>query len=142
MAAVMAGGMVPPLAAALAAGLLGRHYFTKDERVQAPAAALKGLMFITEGVLPYLVAKRMRLACIVGSAVAGAVSMGSHCGLCAPHGGIFIVPLAENPWLYLLALAVGTLCGALCFVLLRRQLRHAQKKAKLKAAAATPAAPN
>ena len=130
MAAVMAGGMVPPLAAALASGLLGRHYFSKEERKHSAAAAIKGLMFITEGVLPFLIAKRMRLACILGSAVAGALATGLHCGLCAPHGGIFIVPLAQNPLGYLFALAMGTLMGALCFVFFRRQLHHVAKRSK------------
>lgn len=124
MAAVMAGGMVPPIAAGLASGIFGRRYFAPAERAQSFSACLKGLMFITEGVLPYLSVSpwRMRLACITGSAAAGALSMLGHCGVCAPHGGIFIVPLAQNPAGYALALLGGALCGTLMFVLLRRQV--------------------
>lgn len=144
MAAVMAGGMVPPLAAALAAGVLARSRFDARERRQALPAALKGLMFITEGVLPYLSVSpwRMRLACIAGSACAGALSMLLRCAVCAPHGGIFILPLAVNPLGYALALAAGTLVGAVCFVLLRSGMQASDglvaPASKGDVAAATP----
>ncbi len=121
MAAVMLGGMVPPLAAALASGLIGRKRFTADERRLALSTFFKGLLFITEGVLPYLKVyeKRMRAACIAGAAVAGGIAMPLHTGICAPHGGIFIIPLSEKPWLVIFSLVAGTLVGALLFVFLR-----------------------
>ncbi len=123
MAAVMAGGMIPPLAAALAAGLIGKKRFSLAERRGAPAAALKGLLFVTEGVMPYLKpGMRMRLAGILGSAAGGAAAMALRCGGCAPHGGIFIVPLTENALAYLAALCFGTLIGAVLFTLLRPAL--------------------
>ncbi len=126
MAAVMAGGMIPPMAAALAAGIFGRAYFEPKERKQAPVAFIKGLLFVTEGVLPYLsrCPWRMRTACVIGSACSGAASMFLACGVCAPHGGIFIVPLAQNHLFYLLALLIGLVTGTAAFVLLRRSFVH------------------
>ena len=120
MGAVMLGGMVPPLAAGVAA-LFARRHFTESEHKGAFKAIVKGLLFITEGVIPYLAAapKRMRFSCITGSAVAGAISLGLGAGLCAPHGGIFIIPLAQKPWVICISLLAGTLVGALCFTFLR-----------------------
>lgn len=136
MAAVMAGGMVPPMAAAFAAGVFGRAYFSETERRQALSAFFKGLMFVTEGVLPYLSACpwRMRFACILGSAAAGAASMFMYCGVCAPHGGIFILPLAQNHLFYALALFIGTAAGTAAFVLLRRNFVHSQEHKKARQA--------
>lgn len=136
MSAVMLGGMVPPLAASIAAGILGKKHFNQDERKAALGAFFKGLLFITEGVLPFLkrYPKRMRFACIVGSAIAGAIAMPLHTGLCAPHGGIFIIPLAQNPLFVVLALLAGTLVGAILFAFLRPK----EQEFKEALASATP----
>ncbi len=125
MAAVMAGGMVPPLAAGLAS-LIARKYFTRHERNIALPTLMKGLFFITEGVLPYLVYSplRMRIACICGSATAGALSVFFGCALCAPHGGIFIIPISDNPLDFVLSLTAGTLLGAFLFIVLRIDLKR------------------
>lgn len=138
MAAVMAGGMIPPMAAALAAGIFGRSYFEAGERKLALSAFFKGLLFVTEGVLPYLACCpwRMRTACVIGSACSGAASMFFACGVCAPHGGIFIVPLAQNHLFYLLAILIGLVTGTASFVLLRRSFVHRQQARKAAAAAA------
>ncbi|MCR5085461.1 MAG: fructose-specific PTS transporter subunit EIIC [Succinivibrionaceae bacterium] len=121
MAAVMAGGMIPPLALGLAALCTGRHCFTPGERQQAWAAVLKGLLFVTEGALPLMVLRplRSRLSCVLGAAVGGGLSMLLSCGCCAPHGGILVIPLCDNPLPYALSIALGTLCAALLLVLLR-----------------------
>lgn len=136
MAAVMAGGMVPPMAAAFASGVFGRAYFSEQERRQSVSAFFKGLMFVTEGVLPYLSACpwRMRFACILGSAAAGASSMFLACGVCAPHGGIFILPLAQNHMFYSLSLIIGIVVGTAAFVLLRRNFVRSQEDKKAKPA--------
>ena len=125
MAAVMAGGMVPPLSAGLAA-IVARRLFTRHEKNIALATVVKGLFFITEGVLPYLIFSpfRMRIACVVSSAIAGALSMWHGCGLCAPHGGIFIIPLAENPLYYVISLLVATFVGICLFITLRIGYKH------------------
>lgn len=124
MGAVMAGGMVPPMAAGVAA-LLFRPLFSEQEQRLGIFAFSKGALFITEGVLPYLrvAPLRMQAACIAGSATAGALSMYWNCGVCAPHGGIFIIPLTLNAKAYLAALGAGILTGMICFVLLRLTLR-------------------
>ncbi len=146
MAAVMLGGMVPPLAAGLAAKILAPHRFSQKERDLGWQAMLKGFFFITEGVIPYLVAPRMRLACIVGSATAGGLSMLFRCGIAAPHGGIFLMPIAINPGHYVAALVAGAIVGALSFSALRPQtvesgvLPRPKKVAKAAQAAAAPAA--
>lgn len=133
MAAVMAGGMVPPLAAG-AAALLARRFFSDHEREIALTTVVKGLLFITEGVLPYLILSpsRMRLGCVAGSAVAGALAMACRCGVCAPHGGVFLVPLADNALYYLLSLLVGTAAGVLAFTGLRWELRRRERRAALR----------
>ncbi len=146
MAAVMLGGMVPPLAAGLAAKLLAPHRFSQKERDLGWQAMLKGILFITEGVIPYLAAApRMRLACILGSATAGGLSMFFRCGIAAPHGGVFLMPIAINPLYYVLSLVVGALVGALCFTALRPQTVESGvmprvKRSKKAAAADAPAA--
>lgn len=118
MASVMLGGMVPPIAAGVASRILAPRHFTENERSLAFSAMLKGLLFITEAVLPYLSLKRLRLACILGSSSAGALSMFFNCGICAPHGGMFIIPLSTSPLLYTLSLIGGVIVGAIFFVLL------------------------
>lgn len=120
MAAVMAGGMIPPISAGLASKIFGSR-FSDEERKEGLKAIIKGFLFITEAVIPFLrrYQGRMRLSCIAGSACAGALSMGLHCEVCAPHGGIFLIPLAINPLYYVLSLAAGIIAGTLLFGLLR-----------------------
>lgn len=113
MAAVMVGGMVPPCAIALAT-LLFQKKFTQEERKSGPVNFIMGLGFITEGAIPFAAADPIRVipACAVGSALAGAISMGFGCSLMAPHGGIFVFPVVGNPLYYTLALIAGTAVGA------------------------------
>ncbi|MFE2041838.1 fructose-specific PTS transporter subunit EIIC [Streptomyces sp. NPDC059477] len=108
MAAVMAAGMVPPLAMALATTVRGR-LFTRTERENGKAAWVLGASFISEGAIPFAAADPLRVipASMVGGAVTGALSMTFGATLRAPHGGIFVVPLIGNPFLYLIALAAG-----------------------------------
>lgn len=114
MAAVMIGGMVPPLALALSA-LLFKSKYTQAERKAAPANIVMGLSFITEGAIPFAASDPLHVlpCCIVGSALAGGISMAAHCTLMAPHGGIFVFPVVGNPLLYLVALVAGSLVAAL-----------------------------
>ena len=142
MASVMLGGMVPPMAAGLAAKLIAPHRFSQKERNLGWQAMLKGILFITEGVIPYLVAPRMRLACVLGSATAGGLSMLFRCGVAAPHGGVFLMPIAINPLHYVLAFVGGSLVGALCFTALRPQTVESgvQPRVKKVKAVATAAA--
>ncbi|MEU2109019.1 fructose-specific PTS transporter subunit EIIC [Streptomyces sp. NPDC019507] len=120
MAAVMAAGMVPPLAMALATTVRGR-LFTKAERENGKAAWVLGASFITEGAIPFAAADPLRVipSVMVGGAVTGALSMAFECTLRAPHGGIFVVPLIGNAFLYLLAILVGTVISAALVVLLK-----------------------
>lgn len=113
MAAVMVGGMVPPCAIALAT-LLFKNKFTKEERKSGSTNFIMGLAFISEGAIPYAAADPLRVipSCIVGSALAGALSMVFNCTLMAPHGGIFVFPVVGNALLYLVSLAAGTVAGA------------------------------
>lgn len=113
MAAVMIGGMVPPCAIALAT-LLFKNKFTAEERKNGPTNFIMGLAFITEGAIPYAAADPLHVipACIIGSGLAGALSMAFNCTLMAPHGGIFVFPVVGNALFYLLSLVVGTLAGA------------------------------
>ena len=113
MAAVMIGGMVPPCAIALAT-LLFKNRFTKEERESGPVNFIMGLAFITEGAIPFAASDPLHVlpSCMVGSAVAGALSMAFGCTLMAPHGGIFVVPVVGNALMYLIALVVGTIVGA------------------------------
>ncbi|WP_310726527.1 fructose-specific PTS transporter subunit EIIC [Streptomyces sp. N2A] len=124
MAAVMAAGMVPPLAMALATTVRGR-LFTKTERENGKAAWVLGASFITEGAIPFAAADPLRVipSVMVGGAVTGALSMAFGCTLRAPHGGVFVVPLISQPLLYLLAIAVGT-CVSTALVLLLKTLRR------------------
>lgn len=142
MGSVMLGGMVPPIVAGLATKLApGR--FSAKEKSMSWGAIFKGCLFITEGVLPFLkAAPRLRIACIVGSALAGAISMFFSCGVVAPHGGIFIIVLAINPLHYLLALVVGSVVGAILFAWLHpnANANAAKSKAPAQAAYAAPSA--
>ena len=122
MAAVMIGGMVPPCAIALAS-ILFKNKFTKDERKSAPVNFIMGLAFITEGAIPYAAADPLHVlpSCIIGAAVAGALSMAFGCTLMAPHGGIFVFPVVGNAVMYLVALVVGTVVGAVLLGLLKKK---------------------
>lgn len=121
MAAVMVGGMVPPCAIALAT-LLFKNKFTREERKSGSTNFIMGLAFISEGAIPFAAADPLRVipSCIVGSALAGALSMVFHCTLMAPHGGIFVFPVVGNALLYLLALAAGTAAGAFMLGVLKK----------------------
>ncbi|MFI9261179.1 fructose-specific PTS transporter subunit EIIC [Streptomyces sioyaensis] len=120
MAAVMAAGMVPPLAMALATTVRGR-LFTKAERENGKAAWVLGASFITEGAIPFAAADPLRVipSAMAGGAVTGALSMAFGCTLRAPHGGIFVVPLIGQPLLYLLAIAAGTGVSTALVILLK-----------------------
>ncbi len=124
MAAVMIGGMVPPCAIALAT-ILFKNKFTEEERKSGPVNFVMGLSFITEGAIPYAAADPGHVipSCIVGSAVAGAISMAFNCTLMAPHGGIFVFPVVGNWPLYLVALLIGTVVGAVLLGLLKKEVK-------------------
>ena len=123
MAAVMFGGMTPPCAIALAT-LLFKNKFTKSEREAGPTNFIMGLAFITEGAIPYAAADPLHVlpSCIVGSAVAGALSMAFGCTLMAPHGGIFVFPVVGNALMYLVALVVGTVISAVLLGVLKKKV--------------------
>lgn len=122
MAAVMIGGMVPPIAIALATNLF-KDRWTKEELKSGPVNYLMGLCFITEGAIPYAASDPLRVipSCIVGSAVAGAVTALFGCACPAPHGGIFTFVVVENPLGYVIALAAGSVVGALMLGLLKKK---------------------
>ncbi|MFJ3145169.1 fructose-specific PTS transporter subunit EIIC [Streptomyces halstedii] len=130
MAAVMAAGMVPPLALALATTVRGR-LFTHTERENGRAAWVLGASFITEGAIPFAAADPLRVipSVMAGGAVTGALSMAFGCTLRAPHGGIFVVPLIGEPFLYLLAIAVGTAVSAALVVVLKGTRRTSPEAA-------------
>lgn len=122
MAAVMIGGMVPPCAIALAT-IFFKNKFSKQERQSGPTNLIMGLAFITEGAIPYAAADPFRVipACVVGSGVAGALSMAFNCTLMAPHGGIFVVPVMGNKFMYLLALVIGTAVSTVLLGILKKK---------------------
>ena len=124
MAAVMAGGMVPPLAIALCTTFFPNR-FTPAERKSGITNYVMGFSFITEGAIPFAAADPVRVipSCIVGAAVAGALSMAFECTLRAPHGGIFVVPTIGNPLMYLLAILVGSVVTALLLAILKKPLK-------------------
>ncbi|MFB7997461.1 fructose-specific PTS transporter subunit EIIC [Streptomyces sp. NPDC056002] len=126
MAAVMAAGMVPPLAMALATTVRGR-LFTRTERENGKAAWVLGASFITEGAIPFAAADPLRVipASMAGGAVTGALSMAFGCTLRAPHGGIFVVPLIGNPFLYLIAIAAGVCVSTALVVILKGMRKSA-----------------
>lgn len=127
MAAVMVGGMVPPLAIALATTFF-KNKFTEEERKNGPVNYIMGLSFITEGAIPYAAADPVRVipACMIGSAVAGGISMALNCTLRAPHGGIFVFPVVGNPIPYVLALVLGAITGMLMMGLLKKKVMKAE----------------
>ena len=123
MAAVMIGGMTPPCAIALAT-LLFKNKFTKEERDAGPTNFIMGLAFITEGAIPFAASDPLHVlpSCIIGSALAGALSMAFQCTLMAPHGGIFVFPVVGNALMYLVALAAGTVVSALLLGVLKKKV--------------------
>ncbi|WP_303997634.1 fructose-specific PTS transporter subunit EIIC [Megamonas hypermegale] len=127
MASVMAGGMVPPIAIALCTTFFGNR-FTEAERKSGPTNYIMGLSFITEGAIPFAAADPARVipSCIVGSAVAGALSMAFECTLRAPHGGIFVVPTIGNPLMYLVAIAAGAVVSMILLAILKKPLNKKQ----------------
>ena len=122
MAAVMIGGMVPPIAIALSTTFF-KNRWTAEERKNGPVNYIMGLSFITEGAIPYAAADPMRVipSCMVGAAVAGGMSMAFDCTLMAPHGGIFVFAVVGNWAMYLLSLVVGSLVGMLMLALLKKK---------------------
>lgn len=125
MAAVMIGGMVPPLAIALAT-IFFKNKFTAEERKAGPTNFIMGLSFITEGAIPFAASDPLHVlpACAVGSAVAGGLSMAFGCTLMAPHGGIFVVPTIGNPLMYLVALVIGAFIACGLLGLLKKKVRE------------------
>ena len=121
MAAVMIGGMVPPCAIALST-ILFKNRFTKEERDAGPTNFIMGLAFITEGAIPFAAADPLHVipACVIGSGVAGALSMLFKCTLMAPHGGIFVFPVVGNAIMYLLALVIGTVISTVLLGVLKK----------------------
>ena len=124
MAAVMIGGMAPPLAIALATFFF-KNRFTKKEQQTTLTNVIMGLSFITEGAIPFAASDPLHIlpACVAGSAVAGALSMFFNCTLMAPHGGIFVIGVISNPLGYLFALAVGSVVGMFGLALLKKPLK-------------------
>ena len=125
MAAVMIGGMVPPIAIALATTFFKKK-FTKEERKSGPVNYIMGLSFITEGAIPYAAADPLRVipSCLVGAAVSDGLSMLFNCTLMAPHGGIFVFAVVGNWPMYLLSLAIGSVVGMLLLGLLKKNVNE------------------
>ena len=123
MAAVMVAGMVPPCAIALST-LLFKDKFTKEERDAGPTNFIMGLAFITEGAIPFAASDPLHVlpSCIIGSAIAGGMSMLFGCTLMAPHGGIFVFPVVGNAVMYLVSLVVGTVISAVLLGLLKKKV--------------------
>jgi PTS system fructose-specific IIC component len=123
MAAVMAGGMVPPLAIALCTTFF-KNRFTESERKSGVVNYIMGLSFITEGAIPFAAGDPIHILppCIVGSAVAGALSMAFKCGLPAPHGGIFVIGVITNRVQYLISVAVGAVIGMIVMSFTKKPL--------------------
>lgn len=124
MAAVMAGGMIPPLAIALSTTFF-KNRWTKDEQNSGLVNYVMGLSFISEGAIPFAAKDPLRVipSCIVGSAVAGGLSMLFGCTLRAPHGGIFVLPTIGNPWMYAIAILIGAIVGCIILSLLKKPLK-------------------
>jgi PTS system fructose-specific IIC component len=125
MAAVMIGGMVPPIAIALSTTIF-RKRWSSDERKNGPVNFIMGLSFVTEGAIPYAAGHPLQVipSCLVGSAVAGALSALFHCTLRAPHGGIFVLPTIGNAAMYFLALIIGSVVGMLLLAILKKPVKE------------------
>ena len=122
MAAVMIGGMVPPIAIALSTTFF-KNRWTEEERKNGVVNYIMGLSFITEGAIPYAASDPIRVipSCIVGAATAGGLSMAFNCTLMAPHGGIFVFAVVGNWPMYVLSLAIGSIVGMLMLTLLKKK---------------------
>ena len=120
---IMAGGMVPPIAIALATTFF-KNRFTEQQRKSGVVNYIMGLSFITEGAIPFAAADPLRVipSCVIGSATAGGLSMFFDCTLRAPHGGIFVVPTIGNPLLYLVAIFAGAVLSALCLGIVKKKV--------------------
>ena len=125
MAAVMAGGMVPPLVIALCTTIF-RNKFTEKDRQAGLVNYVMGLSFISEGAIPFAAADPVRVlpSCIVGSAVAGALSMAFGCALRAPHGGVFVIAIVTNPLAYIAAILIGSVVGAVILGMLKKPVQQ------------------
>lgn len=125
MAAVMIGGMVPPCAIALAT-LLFKKKFTSEERKSGPTNFIMGLSFISEGAIPFAASDPLHVlpSLIVGSGIAGAISMAFNCTLMAPHGGIFVFPVVGNTLMYVVSLVVGTVISAVLLGILKKDVKE------------------
>ncbi len=126
MAAVMVGGMVPPIAIALSTTFCPKKW-TPDERRNGIVNYVMGLCFVTEGAIPYAAADPLRVlpSCVIGAALSGALSMTFGCALRAPHGGIFVFPVVDHAVMYVVALAVGSVVGAVILSLLKKNKAEA-----------------
>lgn len=124
-AAVMAGGMIPPLGIALATTFF-KNKFTKDERDAGKVCYIMGLSFITEGAIPFAASDPIRVipACIIGSGIAGGLSMFFKVQLPAPHGGLFVLPVVTNPIMYLVAIVVGSVITALILGFIKKPVQE------------------
>ncbi|MBW5399904.1 PTS fructose transporter subunit IIA [Brachyspira pilosicoli] len=122
-AAVMAGGMVPPLGIALATTIF-RNKFSADERDAGKTCYVMGLSFITEGAIPFAASDPIRVipSCMIGAAISGALSMAFHIELRAPHGGIFVLPIVNNPIMYLLAIVIGSVVTAVLLGFIKKTI--------------------
>lgn len=122
MAAVMIGGMVPPIAIALSTSFF-KNRWTEEERKNGPVNYIMGLSFITEGAIPYAAADPIRVipSCMIGAAVAGGLSMAFNCTLMAPHGGIFVIAVVGNWAMYFVSLAIGSVAGMAILTLLKKK---------------------
>lgn len=125
MAAVMAGGMVPPLVIAISTTLF-KNNFTKEEINAGKVNYIMGLSFITEGAIPFAAANPLKVipSCVIGSAITGALSMIFNCTLRAPHGGIFVFPIVGNWIMYLVSIIIGSIIGALTLGILTKKQKH------------------
>lgn len=125
MAAVMAGGMVPPLAISLSM-LLFKNKYTEKDRQAIPTNIIMGMSFITEGAIPFAAADPLRVipAMVVGSGLAGLLSMLFGCSLRAPHGGIWVIGVVENPVMYLVAVIAGAIVGAFILGTLKKNINE------------------
>ncbi len=130
MACVMIGGMVPPIAIALSTTIF-RKLWTPDERKNGVVNYIMGLSFITEGAIPYAASYPLKVipSCALGAATAGALSWAFGCTLMAPHGGIFVIATIGNPFMYMLALLIGSVVGAAMLTFLKSLGRNKDKKA-------------
>ena len=125
MAAVMAGGMVPPLAIALCTTFF-KNKFTEKERQSGVVNYVMGLSFITEGAIPFAAQDPLRVipSCLIGSAIAGGLSMAFGCTLRAPHGGLFVLPTIGNPVMYLAAVVIGAVVGCVILGILKKNVEE------------------